>query len=773
MSEVMNVEELLSDNESQDSKLDVSPELSLPESTPTDETGDAQLPVLQDPENEAIVNVAVSDGGVEDPPVPELMPTIADPLPDMQPEPVTLDVSETVAEHTSHISGEQTPAVLAETAEASELEALAQAQRLQETQVQAVLSQVLDNPETDYEALLQQASVQELVILQEAIAARPIDRASLRVVALGKKQFDALYGQSLAELNRQLEGTTPADTTEPVVLARQQKSGLTTYSQRFSRALLVYNKKRQIWEETQTVEREANSKLKRELLDKLRELVRGEQVQAISKVRDIQKKWRDIGPVPHTEFEDINESYRALLDQYYGLRAQYNELLEQDRKYNLAEKERLIEEMEAACEAVEDEVDATLWQEIATRVTALHEAWKHVGAIPREETESTWERFKAATDRFYELRRGFFETRDDQRVENTDLKQALVAELVPFAEFTATSKEGWQQASEAVQALQDRWRLIGPAKREVGKQLFKTYRDALNVFYKRRSQFFEGLNAARSGLVVQKQALLEQAEVLEAALATEDVQQLSEKFKNLQREWKQSGPDDYREARKVAKKFRKICDTFFAKLKQSYADQHATELENQTRKEAVATALEQLTSQPPTDGTDIRAAVKELQQTWDATGHVPFKVKDKLFARYRAALAPFAELADSRPPRRDSGAGTQQYNQNPRGPRTGGGPREGGGGKEFRERGGGKERGGKDSGPKSYSTSTDYGTKDTSAPSQDPHKKKLQLQLRKIEETIQQYENNILFISKNKSGDALRAEINEKIAAHVPSMPRS
>ncbi len=636
-------------------------------------------------------------------------------------------LAEPVADTPTEVPDAVTETVLTEV---HEEDSTAELQRQQETQVQAVLSQVLDNPDTDYETLLLQANPQEIVILVEALASRPIDRATLRVVAIAKKQFDSLFAQSLGDTNTRLEQATGLGDTETAEATKLEKAALTTYSQRFSRALLQYNKKRQAWEEAQTVEREANAKQKRELLDQLREVVRSEQVQAINKVREIQKKWRDVGPVPHTEFEDINESYRALLDQYYNLRAQYNELLEQDRKYNLAEKERLIEELEAICESLEDETDTALWQEAANRVTALHDAWKHVGAIPREETESTWERFKAATDRFYELRRGFFETRDEQRAENTELKQALVAELLPFGAFAATTKEAWQQASEAVQALQERWRLIGPAKRDVGKQLFKTYRDTLNGFYKQRSTFFESLNAARGGLLAQKQALLDQAEALEALHASEDLTSLAEKYKALQREWKKTGLDDYRDARKLAKKFRKLCDTFFGKLKQSYADQHAQELDNQAKKEAILEALERLTEQPAPEGVNVAAEARRLQGEWEAIGHVPFKAKDKLYTRYRNALGKLGANAEpEHRGKREGGA--------PRGPKYGGGG------------GGGHHKGGhgQNQGP------------------QDPDKRRIVGQLKRVEETIQQYENNILFISKGKAGDTLRAEINAKIEA--------
>lgn len=608
-------------------------------------------------------------------------------------------------------------------------------ERFNEEQLRTVIGHILEEQPEEFTEHLKTASLHEMAMLLEELARRAVERNSIRKVGLIKKQFDETLDKTLQELNQQIEAD--ANNEE----AKEAKELNVGYSQRLGKALVAFNKKRQEFEAQQVQEREQNLALKKELLETLKGIVMNEQVTAIDKVRNIQNKWRAIGQVTQTEADNLIQSYRTYLDQFYNLRAKYNELLEQDRKVNLEEKEKIIHELETLTAGMEGK-DAEGWQAATESVKQLHENWKHVGPVPREQSEAQWGRFKTATDAFYDARRAFFETVDAERAVNTDKKRAMLERIQTLAVYEGTSKEGWADATRQMFELQKEWTAIGPVTLEAGRTLFKQYRESQNGFFKKRSAFFETVSAGRADLVKKKEELLVQAE---AAVQETDTHVAADKLKGLQRQWKETGPDDYKEARKVQKKFRKVCDTFFGKLKEIIAAEHKEQEDNLAKKNEILEKLEALAAGGATP--EIEAEVKALEEAWLAIGHVPIKQKDKVIGRYRQAMDVL------RPRNRQSGG--RDFGGRDFGARQGRGDNRFGGRNEHR---GERRDFGRDNKGGRFNNRGPAPADKTS-----PDERRITGRMRQLDELVQQLENNILFIGRGKGGDALRAEYNGKI----------
>lgn len=707
--------------------------------------------------------------------------------------------------------------------------------RESEATMRQAVGTILDDEQADFAEVLAQSSPQEMVLLMESISEREIARANIRRVGQLKKQFDETYAGQLQHVNQQLESGDDTLIEE----AKHQKDALTEFGARFSRALVSFNKRRNSFEETETTQRAANLESKRALLEELKTIVQAEDVAAIDKVRSIQARWRNVGQVPQADVDDVMQTYKTFLDRFYGLREKYNELLEQDRKINLEEKQKLILELETlvglphapftlpgtqpevdvanaeaeaeaqaialhfgidvgnAAESADDtdtESDtddedapeakgaplaepasvqvitpnpveasaaggpiegatpqaavhaadlpaekrsARFWQETADRVKQMHDAWKHIGPVPREWTEPLWARFKHATDVFYDQRRAFFGLRDEERGSNTARKKELVDQALQYLAFESTSKDAWMRASHELQALMETWKNTGPALQDDGKALFKQFRDAQNAFFKKRTHFFAGLNAQRGGMVEQKEVLLARAE----ALQTEpEGPAKAEAFKTLQREWKATGPDDYKESRKLAKRFRKIADTYFSGLKEQMASQYKEQDDNLARKSALLDQLEGLLAGEPSQD-ELEPLLNEYEQI----GHVPFKQKDRINGRFRKVQdAYYAKFR--RAPRRQAAYSTARPGEG--GGRYSGGDRgnyQGGGGGGQRQEGGGR--------PAQNETANER------------EQRQIAARMRQLEDLLLQYENNVGFITRGKSGDSLRADMQQKIDA--------
>ncbi len=613
-----------------------------------------------------------------------------------------------------------------------------------EAQLRNVIATVLEEDAEQLSEHLKHAALQEMAMLMEELSRRPVERNNIRKVGLIKKQFDESLDKALQELNHLIEHAETSEAEKDN--AKETKDRNLTYSQQLSRALVVFNKNRHEFEAKQATEREENLKIKRELLEQLKGIVMGEQVTAIDKVRTIQNKWRSIGQVTQSEADNLIQSYRTYLDQFYGLRAKYNELLEQDRKINLEEKDKLIVEMDALTASLQEVSEIEAWNAASDTVKQLHENWKHVGPVPREQSETQWNRFKASTDAFYALRRTFFDSRDEQRAGNTVKKQEVLDRMAPLLELELKSKEHWAEATGQMMALQAEWNAIGPATLYSGRELMKKFRDLLNVFFKKRAGFFDEVNAGRGALVQKKEELLAGAE---AAVQETDTHIAAEKLKTLQRQWRETGPDDYKDARKVQKRFRKVCDTFFSKLKEQIAGEQKEQEENLTQKNALLEKLEAWATAGAADANEL----KELDDAWHAIGHVPFKQKDKVIGRYRKAM-------DVLRPRGQGG-----YSGGNRGEARGDFNRGGGNRGDFNrgERRDNRDGGSRNEGRGNYKGDRGNYEPRNAEPAMSGDEKRITGRMRQLEETITQWENNILFISKSKTSDNLRAEMTEKI----------
>ena len=77
----------------------------------------------------------------------------------------------------------------------------------------------------------------------------------------------------------------------------------------------------------------------------------------------------------------------------------------------------------------------------------LHEEYKKVGPVPRDEQENLWQRFKLASDKVYEKRKGFIESFKSVLLENFEKKKAIIAEVQKYEDFDSEKITDWNKAA--------------------------------------------------------------------------------------------------------------------------------------------------------------------------------------------------------------------------------------------------------------------------------------------------------------------------------------
>jgi len=555
-------------------------------------------------------------------------------------------------------------------------------------QQEGLLQRVDEILDEEQSARLLDASAEDLIALLEKYVEGDIEE-NIPKVGLIKRSFDAIRAKS--EVSEEL-------------------------TEQFRVALANFNKKRVELQKQQEAQKFDNAKKKRELLAKLKEVVDSEDVHRIQEVKDIQGEWKAIGHIPKKDMEEMYRTYRTLLDTFYQRREMHFELLEYDRKINLQEKEKLIEDAKTLVPDPEDRDKMDVWKIKMDHFREIQEQWKSIGHVPREDLERIRDEFRSTIDQFFEARQQFLEILDSQKEENQAKKEELLEKMKEYSAFTAKKPREWNEATQRFRELQETWKALGPAPKAVNNELWQQYRDVADTFFSNKSGYFKALDEKRAENLTRKQELCEKAEELKNSGEWEKT---ARALKQIQTEWKKVGPVPERYSNKLWNRFKAACDAFFEQRRLHYQALHETEHVNLEKKRKL---IEEVVKLADDDDKDIDISIeriKELQAEWQSIGKVPYKEKDKIWEEFRKEIDRFFNGLS--------------------------GKRE-----KLRE----------------------VRLKSSIEMISDPDRRSRQIkakisrlrkQIHKAEEKVEQYSNNIMFIAKGKSGDPLRKQIQDEL----------
>ncbi|WP_163380019.1 DUF349 domain-containing protein [Cyclobacterium sp. SYSU L10401] len=380
--------------------------------------------------------------------------------------------------------------------------------------------------------------------------------------------------------------------------------------------------------------KEKNAQEKNQILDRLRGLVDGEETtNSIETIKKIQEEWKRIGPVPHNQNKNLWASYNALMDRFYDNRSIYFELKELDRKKNLESKLELCEKAEALSE--QEDI-----KEAIKSLNDLHEDFKHIGPVPREEQEALWQRFKGASDAIYNKRKAYYDSQKEVFKANQDLKVKLIEKLDAFKAFKAEKIRDWNTKTKEILAIQKEWEAIGPVPRESGKEINKTFWGLFKQFFQHKNQFFKELDEVRHQNKEKAEKLIADAE---SHLESTDWKETSNHLIQLQKEWKELGPLPEKFRDSLYGRFKKACDTFFDNRRSANKETNKAFEENLAAKEAVCA---QITAEAADKEGSSPENLEALIQQYNEIGFVPRKNMKDISAKFNDAVNTYLSQLD-------------------------------------------------------------------------------------------------------------------------------
>ena len=219
-----------------------------------------------------------------------------------------------------------------------------------------------------------------------------------------------------------------------------------------------------------------------------------------------------------------------------------------------------------------------------------------------------------------------------QRAERDAARVAAVArkeELAAEAETLAAEATQWKQAGDRFKAILDEWRTIRGIDRKTDELLWKRFSKAREAFNRRRGSHFADLDRQRAGARARKEELALEAEKL---ADSDDWGPTAARFRDLMTEWKAAGRAQKDADDALWQRFRTAQDAFFARRSQNFAERDAEFDANAAAKRALLDEAEKIDVSEPDAA---RAALRSIQERWEAIGKVPRDDIRPLEARMR------------------------------------------------------------------------------------------------------------------------------------------
>ena len=501
-----------------------------------------------------------------------------------------------------------------------------------------VTSDVLENeePAVNYSVL----SLAELAEMFQKLAVSEDRMKRSKEAEAVKSAFYKRLLKEKAEAGSTTDVQEPGGTEEDVTeqeesSAEEQSAAAGTVSENpfdeiergFKALYNAYRKEKAEYNRQQEKEREHNLELKQAVIADLKALVeKQEDVNAtFPAFREIQNRWRTIGPVPVQSFRNLNDTYQLYVEQFYDMVKINRELRDLDFKKNLEVKEKF-------CEVAEKLAEKENVVEAFKELQKLHEQWKEYGPVAKQFREDIWNRFKAATSVINKKYQAYFEGQKEQYAENLAAKTKLCEQVEAIAEKEIRSSGEWNDSTKEIEDIQKQWKGIGYASKKENQKIYERFRAACDKFFERKREFYSAYKDEMNENLQKKIALCEEAEALKTSTAWKKT---TDQLINLQKQWKEIGAVPRKKSEALWKRFRAACDEFF------------NERDKQARPEndfygnlkAKKHLIEEINAYVLSDDDDANAeAAQDFAAKWQSIGFVPFKEKDKIAAAYRDAM---------------------------------------------------------------------------------------------------------------------------------------
>ncbi|MGA0155326.1 MAG: DUF349 domain-containing protein [Flavobacteriaceae bacterium] len=343
---------------------------------------------------------------------------------------------------------------------------------------------------------------------------------------------------------------------------------------------------------------------------------------------------------PEADFEFnplIKRQFDELYQEYKEKKAQYRKDFERLLQDNLKRKQEIIEGIKALLEA-EENINTTF-----QTFKQLQSDWRSVGMVPKTYTEDLWANYHHHVERFYdfldlnrELRDLDFKHNYEEKLKIIERTEALLGE------------KDFKKAYAELQELHRIWKEeLGPVSKELRQEVWERFSSATKQMHDKKQQILELEDREREENLAKKQEILSrfQETVGDTITTQKELKDQVKTVEELKNSFYAVGPVPKKNQKLLSKQLRELFRQFNQAKNAFYKEQKKVYQENLTKKRALIEQAESLKER--TDFKVVTPLIKELQQEWKQTGHVPRKYSEPLWEAFRGACNAYFERLKS------------------------------------------------------------------------------------------------------------------------------
>ena len=353
---------------------------------------------------------------------------------------------------------------------------------------------------------------------------------------------------------------------------------------------------------------------------------------SLKQLNDIRERWKNAGPIPKDKYNHVWNNYHFHIENFYDFLHLDREARDQDFKYNLDLKLKIIERVEALL--AEEDINKAFRE-----LQDLHRIWKEdIGPVSRESREEIWKKFSDLTKQMHDKRELFYESFRAVENENLVKKNEIITALQTLATESVQSHNAWLAQIVKVEALRDTFFKVGKVPSDINEETWARFKNAVKDFNVLKNSFYKDIKKEQNDNLLKKQALIDKAN---ANKDSEDFEATTLLMKQIQEEWKAIGHVPRKFSDSLWTDFKTACNFYFERLKDSKKEENADEVASFEKKKEYLETLRsfELVGDHKTD----LDAIKVHIESWKNLGRVPFnrrhiegkfnKILDALFEK--------------------------------------------------------------------------------------------------------------------------------------------
>jgi hypothetical protein len=281
-------------------------------------------------------------------------------------------------------------------------------------------------------------------------------------------------------------------------------------------------------------------------------------VEAFAQLQQYHDAWREIGPVPRDQREEVWERFKDASYKLNKKHQAYFDQLKRERQQNMQMKIDLCERIEKLNQ--KEMKSMKDWQKASVELSNILDEWKAIGFVPKKENSELYSRFKKSRDDFFMKRRTYYKTQKREATTNFRLKKELCEKAKSLQDST-----NWQETTDILIELQKQWKDIGPVSYKYANSLWNEFKKYCDVFFNRKAEHFSKKGNDRYILNLrEKEALIAELENFEPD--GNDARTIAI-LKEFREQWNEIGFVPIKEKEKIQQQFFTLLDSKYKQLR--------------------------------------------------------------------------------------------------------------------------------------------------------------------------------------------------------------